>query len=94
MGQPDELSRLANVGPATRKDLARLGIETVAVLAKADADDLYTRLCVLTGARQDPCVWDTFAGAIHHARTGQATKWWEWTKTRKARQASGTFVRF
>lgn len=81
---PDELMRLANVGPATRRDLADLGINSVKELAQADADELYVRLSALRGP-QDPCVWDVFAAAIHQARTGEATKWWEWTKERKKR---------
>jgi hypothetical protein len=46
----------------------------------------------LTGKRQDPCVWDTFAAAIHQARTGEALPWWHFTRERKRRQAEGTFV--
>lgn len=83
----DELRALANVGPATREDLHRLGIDTVAQLAGAEADALYARLCEITETRQDPCVHDVFAAAIHQARTGEATKWWEWSQKRKARTA-------
>ncbi|MGB8602920.1 MAG: helix-hairpin-helix domain-containing protein [Rhizomicrobium sp.] len=79
----DELMALANVGPATREDFRRLGINCVAELAAAEADELYTRLCTLTGTRQDPCVHDVFTAAIHQARTGEATKWWQWSKVRK-----------
>ncbi len=82
----DELLNLANVGPAIRADLHTLGIDTVAALAKAEPDELYVRLCALTGMRQDPCVWDVFAAVVHEARTGKKTKWWEWTKERKQRQ--------
>jgi len=85
----DELMGLANVGPATRQDLHRLGIETISELAQHDADDLYLRLNALTGQLHDPCVWDVFAAAIHQARTGEATQWWRWTPERKRRQAAG-----
>ncbi|HTH17256.1 MAG TPA: helix-hairpin-helix domain-containing protein [Magnetospirillum sp.] len=87
----DELRRLANIGPAMRRDLELLGVNTVAQLANCEADDLYLRLNVLTGHRQDPCVWDVFAAAIHQARTGEATPWWQWTPQRKRRQESGQF---
>lgn len=80
----DELRALANVGPATREDFRKLGINTVAELAVQDAGALYERLCRITGARQDPCVQDVFAAAIHQARTGEVTKWWEWSAERKA----------
>lgn len=78
----DELLALANVGPAAREDFRRLGINSVAELAGQDASDLYDRLCRITGTRQDPCVRDVFAAAIHQARTGEATRWWQWSKKR------------
>lgn len=87
----DPLLALANVGPATRADLALLGVHSVADLAGQDADELYLRLNRITGVRQDPCVWDVFAAAIHQARTGEAGPWWHWTPERKRRQAAGTF---
>lgn len=87
----DELLALANVGPATRADFARLGIDSVAALAKQQPDKLYARLNRLTGRRHDPCVWDTFAAAIHQARTGEAKPWWHWTAERKRRTALGDF---
>lgn len=80
----DELRTLANVGPAARADFRRLGISTLAELSGQEASDLYERLCRLTGGRQDPCVQDVFAAAIHQARTGEITRWWDWSRKRKA----------
>jgi hypothetical protein len=88
---PDELRALANVGAATQADFAVLGIDTVAQLAKQEADELYGRLNEITGRRHDPCVWDTFAATIHQARTGEAKPWWHWTAERKRRRALGDF---
>ena len=87
----DELLALANVAPATRRDFALLGIDFVAALAKRQPDTLYARLNRMTGRRHDPCVWDTFAAAIHQARTGEAKPWWHWTAERKRRMALGDF---
>ena len=84
----DELLQLANVGPATREDFRMLGINTVAELAKCDPDELYDRLCVTTGIRHDPCCRDVFAATIHQAKTGEATKWWEWSRSRASRAES------
>ena len=86
------LLALRNIGPAMLRDLQLLGIRSVAQLARADADRLYLRLQARTGIRHDPCVWDTFAAAIHQARTGEALPWWRFTPTRKLRQAAGTFA--
>jgi predicted flap endonuclease-1-like 5' DNA nuclease len=86
-----ELLALRNIGPAMKRDLDRLGIRSRAQLARADADALYLKLQRLTGQRQDPCVWDTFAAAIHQARTGEALPWWQFTRMRKQRTAQGRF---
>jgi len=89
----DELSQLRNIGRAMRADFDLLGIGSVEQLARCDADELYARIQTLTHARHDPCVWDTYAAAIHQARSGEALPWWEFTKQRKQRQAQGTFVK-
>ncbi len=87
----DELSRLRNIGKAMRSDFTLLGIQSVKQLAKCNADELYERIQTLTHTRHDPCVWDTYAAAIHQARTGEALPWWEFTQVRKQRQTKGTF---
>lgn len=88
---PERLRDLRNIGKAMLADFAVLGIESVAQLAAADADVLYERLQVKTGKRHDPCVWDTFAAAIHQARTGEARDWWVFTAVRKQRVSEGRF---
>lgn len=89
----DGLTALRNIGPAMRRDLGLLGISTVAQLAKRQPDALFRALERRTGRRQDPCVWDTFAAAIHQARTGEALPWWHFTVERKRRQSAGLFER-
>ena len=86
-----ELSELRNIGKAMLADFAVLGITSVQQLARQEADEIYSRLCVITGARHDPCVHDTFAAAIHQAKTGEALNWWAFTSLRKERQKAGTF---
>lgn len=88
----DGLRALRNIGPAMQRDLALLGVRSPAQLARHDPDRLYLRLQRITGQRQDPCVWDTFAAAIHQARTGEALPWWHFTVERKRRVAAGSFV--
>ena len=86
-----ELSELRNIGKAMLADFAVLGITSVQQLARQEADEIYSRLCVITGARHDPCVHDTFAAAIHQAKTGEALNRWAFTSLRKERQKAGTF---
>lgn len=88
----DDLLALRNIGPAMQRDLDRLGIRSCAQLARADADRLYLKLQRLTGQRHDPCVWDSFAAAIHQVLSGEALPWWHFTRVRKQRMAEGTFV--
>ncbi len=88
---PLDLSKLRNIGKAMLMDFELLGIASVAQLADQGADEIYTRLCVLTGGRHDPCVHDTFAAAINQAKTGEALNWWAFTPMRKERQKAGTF---
>ncbi|WP_208294738.1 helix-hairpin-helix domain-containing protein [Nitratidesulfovibrio liaohensis] len=82
------LAGLRSVGPATRRDLDLLGVRTLAELAAADPQELYDRLCALTGQRHDPCVLDVFACAVAQARDPHLPDalrdWFAWTPHRKA----------
>ncbi len=78
----DELQRLLAVGPSIAADLRRLGVRSVRGLARRDPEQLYTRLCEITGQRQDPCVLYTFRCAVYAARTKkpepEMLQWWKW----------------
>jgi hypothetical protein len=88
---PAKLADLRNIGPAGLGDFAVLGVETVAHLQTCEPGTLYLDLQRLTGKRQDPCVYDVFAAAIHQAKTGEAKNWWAFTSERKALQKAGAF---
>ncbi|WP_417320612.1 helix-hairpin-helix domain-containing protein [Emcibacter sp.] len=82
-----KLIDLTSVGPATVKDLALLGITTVAQLRNRDGADLYHRLCLETGEQHDICCLDVFMCAIAQARDPnlpqEQKNWWYWSKQRK-----------
>ena len=78
-----QLQTLPNVGPAMAADLLRLGVSSVDDLSRRDPRELYDRISALDGVRPDPCVLDTYAAAIHAARTGEAKPWWEFPDLRK-----------
>ena len=82
-----ELSNLTSVGPAMLRDFQLLGVKTVAQLAREEPDELYERLCSVTGKRQDPCVHDVFTAAIAQARNPDLPpaqrQWWYWSGERK-----------
>jgi hypothetical protein len=87
------LGDLRNIGKAMLSDFERLGINSVRQLARCNADKLYARIQDLTHTRHDPCVWDTYAAAIHQAKTGEALPWWDFTKVRKEREKAEKFVK-
>jgi Pathogenicity locus len=82
------LQDLISVGPAMIRDFELLGIRSVPELAKQDPGKMYARLERLTGARQDPCVLDTFQAAVAQARDprlpAQKCQWWYWSRKRKS----------
>ena len=88
---PATLRELRNIGKAMLADFKLLGVTSVSQLAEQNVDELYTRLSLITVSRQDPCVHDTFAAAIHQSKTGEALNWWAFTALRKERQRRGTF---
>src|SRR5688500_14594600 len=85
-----QLQTLPNVAPATAADLLCLAVGSVADLSRRDPQELYDRISAMDGVRHDPCVLDTYAAAIHAARTGDAVPWWEFSDARKRAEASTT----
>jgi hypothetical protein len=88
MNAPRELGDLISVGPAMLRDFERLGIRSVAELARRNPRRMYARLNRLTGVRQDPCVLDTFCAAVAQAcdprLPAERCRWWWWSQKRKA----------
>ena len=80
-----ELEQLPNIGPSLAADLRLIGIARPSDLVGEDAFALYQRLCRATGARQDPCVLDTFMAATDFMDGATAAPWWAYTAARKAR---------
>lgn len=87
-----QLADLISVGPSVRRDLARLGVHTVAQLARRSPQRLYRELCRKSGRRQDPCVLDVFSAAVAQARDPglpiEQCVWWYWSRQRKKAPSS------
>ena len=83
-----QLRSLSGIGDAMMDDFAVLGIGTVEQLAGANPDELYERLCAIRQARIDVCCLDVFRCAVAQARDPELpvdqTKWWWWSRQRKA----------
>jgi hypothetical protein len=84
-----ELIDLISVGPATVRALHSLGVRSVAQLARAKPESLYSKLCRLRGRREDPCCLDVFSAAVAQARNSnlpaEKCAWWYWSQQRKAK---------
>jgi len=76
------LEDLPNIGKAMADDLRLIGIDHPKKLIGKDPYKLYEKMCVTTGARQDPCVIDVFMSVVHFMEGGQALPWWSFTKKR------------
>ena len=81
-----ELADLVSVGPAMLRDFERLGIRTVAELARRKPEKLYEQLCAVTRQSQDVCVLDVFHCAVAQARNPRLPaaqrNWWYWSRQR------------
>lgn len=76
------------------RDFEMLGIRSVAQLARRSPLRMYRDLERKLGARQDPCVLDTFCAAVAQARNprlpAKLCLWWWWSKKRKSKNRRGT----
>lgn len=74
---------IPNIGPAMARDFAHLGLKSPHELAKNDPFALYKKMCRVSGARQDPCVLDTYMAAVDFMKGGKARPWYAYTPERK-----------
>ena len=87
-----KLADLRGIGKMMLEDFDLLGIKSVQQLKSRDADELYRRMCEISGQRQDPCVLDTYRCAIEQARNPNLPEeqrdWWYWSRQRKSSATS------
>ena len=87
-----QLQDLISVGPAMLRDFELLGIRTLQQLARQNPEQLFKKLCRITGQRVDICCQDVFAAAVAQARNpllpADQCQWWYWTRQRKANDAN------
>jgi nucleotidyltransferase/DNA polymerase involved in DNA repair len=86
-GEARELRDLVSIGPAMLRDFERIGVRSVAQLARAKPETLYEKLCQVTGQRHDICCLDVFSAAVAQARNAhlpaEQRQWWYWSRLRK-----------
>jgi len=72
------------------RDFERLGVRSVAQLAQRSPEQLYEKLCRVTGRAQDICCLDVFRCAVAQARNPRLpaaqTRWWWWSRRRLAEE--------
>lgn len=77
------LEQIPNIGVSLALDLRSIGIRGPRELIGQDPHSLYQTLCDRNGARQDPCVLDTFISAVRFMEGAPARPWWHYTAERK-----------
>ena len=86
MNDKRKLADLVSIGPAMLRDFARLGIGSVAELARRNPEKLYEQLCARTGKAVDICCLDVFRAAVAQARDPRLPaaqrRWWYWSRQR------------
>lgn len=82
--QITQLEQLPNIGKASAADLRLIGIQHPGQLIGQDPYNMYEELCLATGQRHDPCVYDVFIAAVRYMEGGAALPWWAHTEERKA----------
>lgn len=87
------LESIPNIGASLAADLRLIGINRPDELIGRDPHSLYQALCDQTGARQDPCVLDTFISAVRFMEGAPARPWWHYTPERKKRFSSSLLGR-
>lgn len=77
--QVTKFTDLPNVGTRTADDLQLLGYREPADLQGQDPYEMYSRLCVLTNTKMDPCVIDVFISITRFADGHVPKPWWHFT---------------
>jgi hypothetical protein len=87
-----QLRDLVSIGPAMLRGFELLGIASVAQLSKRSPEELYEKLCRVTGQPQDICCLDVFRAAVAQARNRRLPReqcqWWYWSRRRKERDGT------
>ena len=77
-----ELKTIPGVGKKVSEDIYSLGIRSVRDLERKDPEELYQKLCKLTGQKIDRCMLYVFRCAVYYAsneyHNPELLKWWNW----------------
>ncbi|MFZ0389630.1 MAG: helix-hairpin-helix domain-containing protein [Calditrichia bacterium] len=81
-GALKNLQKIPGVGPAIAHDLYQLGFRSPDDLKAKDPEELYARLCNLTGRKVDRCMLYVFRCAVYFASATshqpELLLWWNW----------------
>lgn len=77
-----DLRKIPGIGSEMEKDLIKLGYSTVDSLIGANPEEMYDRICELSGCIVDKCVLYVFRCAVYFAENEhhepEKLKWWNW----------------
>jgi len=73
---------IPGVGPSIAQDLIDLGFQQIGELKSADPEEMYFRLCKISGGPLDRCLLYVFKCAVyfalHETHDPELLKWWNW----------------
>lgn len=77
-----EFRQIRGVGKSIAQDFWNIGLRSLDDLKHANAQELYSRLCVFQNAVVDRCMLYVFRCAIYYAsikhHDPELLKWWNW----------------
>ncbi len=77
-----DITRIPGIGPKLAEKLLMLGYNNISDLKGHDPEEMYLRLCSVTGEQIDRCVLYVFRLAVYFATNTdhdkELLKWWNW----------------
>ena len=75
--------QIINVGPATTRDLKRMGFKQPRNLIGQTPIEMYRQVCKIDQTFHDPCVLDVFMATVDYMNGNRPRQWWNYTRQRK-----------
>ena len=77
-----DLRKIPGVGKEAEKDLIKLGYNSIEALKGANPEEIYEKICLMSGCKVDRCVLYVFRCAVYFAENEkhdpEKLKWWYW----------------
>ena len=72
-----DFEQIPGVGSKIAKYIEEVGVKNFTQLAKANPEEMYTKLCAMRGEKIDRCLLYVFRCAVAFAQKPHTKQWWE-----------------